>query len=87
MTMTEKLRIHREVETQDLQNRIWFRNSEILDRMTDEFPIGATVENFGVRAKIVGYETRDMIYTGDLILADTDGLRWVARTKYCKAVA
>lgn len=85
MTMKEMLKIHREVEREDLEHRIMFRNSKILDKLTDSFPIGAKVTNFGVPAVVDGYHVYRIAYTGSLILRDPEtGMRWVAKTEFCK---
>lgn len=88
MTMKERLKIHAGIEAADREYRIWFRNNEILDHLTDVFPIQAKVENFGVIARIVGYAVRDKVYTGDLILEDLEtGLRWTGNPDFCRVCA
>ena len=57
----------------------------ILDKLTDSFPIGAKVTNFGVPAVVDGYPVWSWSYTGSLILKDPEtGMRWVAKTEFCK---
>ena len=86
MTMKEKLKIHAEIEAADRRHRIWFMNAEILDKLTDAWPIDSIVENFGILAKVVGYDARGEAYTGDLILQDLEtGLRWIGKTDFCRA--
>lgn len=88
MTMKQKLQIHREVERMDMEHRIWFHNNQIIDRLTDTFPPGSMVENFGVLAIVDGYKATDMSYTGDLILRDpVTGQRWIGNPEYCTAIA
>ena len=88
MTMQERLRIHRAVEAADREHRIWYRNTQMLDRFYATFPIGRMVENFGVTAEVVGYQVRGMSYTGDLILQEPEtGLRWIGNPEYCTAIA
>ena len=88
MTMKEKLQMHREIERMDREHRIWYHNTMILNQLTDTFPIGSRVENFGVTAVVDGYKARDLSYTGDLILLDPEtGQRWIGATQYCTAIA
>lgn len=47
---------------------------------TTQFFIGQTVTNFGQEAVIVSFHSE----TGDPILQDKDGLRWVADATKCE---
>ena len=86
MTMKERLQMHRAVEAADWEHRRWYLNSLMLERMTENFPIGATVENFGIRATVAGYQERNGSYTGDLILQEPEtGMRWIGNPDYCIA--
>lgn len=59
-------------------------NFSRLDQLVDTFPIGLVVENFGIRAKVVGYQYSASLaeYTGNLILSDT-ACKWVADPDKC----
>ncbi len=88
MTMKEKIRIHAAIEAEDRAHRIWFWNNQMLEHLTGTFPIGTTVDNFGVIASVIGYQAREQTYTGDLILEEPEtGLRWVGNPNYCTAIA
>ena len=88
MTMKEKLKIHAAIEAADREHREWFLNSQKLNQLTDVFPIGTMVENFGVVAEVVGYHTVNRSYTGDLILEEQEsGLRWIGNRNCCTAIA
>ena len=45
-----------------------------------EFKIGQKVVNFKAVGTVIGFHE----ITGDLILEDVDGLRWLADKKHCK---
>ena len=88
MTAREKIRIHAAIEEADREHRLWYLNSRMLDHLTETFPIGTTVENFGVIASVIGYEARERTYTGSLILEEPEtGLRWVGSPHFCTAIA
>lgn len=47
---------------------------------TTQFTIGQRVTNFGQEATIVSFHAE----TGDLILQDAEGLRWIADAAKCE---
>lgn len=59
-------------------------NFFLLDQLTDAYPIGLEVDNFGIRAKVVGYQYSTSLaeYTGNLILSDSS-CKWVADPDKC----
>lgn len=88
MTMADKIRIHNAIEAEDREHRLWHHNNLMLDRLTDTYPTGTLVVNFGVIAEVVGYAARERSYTGDLILQEPEtGMRWVGKTTFCTAIA
>lgn len=88
MTMKEMLKIHAQIEAEDREHRLWYRNNLTLERLTGTFPIGTVVENFGATASVVGYQTRNLSYTGSLILEEPEtGLRWIGSPDFCTAIA
>ena len=49
------------------------------------FTLGQRVRNFGIEATVWNYhQTSDGKRTGDLILRDDDGLKWVADPAKCE---
>lgn len=54
--------------------------------MAHKFQLGQEVTNFGMRAIVWMYHTVGGIETGDLILQDNMGLRWVADPNKCQPV-
>jgi hypothetical protein len=62
-------------------------NFSRLDQLVEAYPIGLEVENFGLRAKVVGYHYSISLaeYTGNLILSDS-ACKWVADPDKCVRV-
>lgn len=53
--------------------------------MAHKFQLGQTVTNYGMRATVWAYHTTaGGIETGDLILVDDMGFRWVADPNKCE---
>lgn len=59
-----------------------------LDRLVDTYPLGIKVENFGLRATVIGYQYSASLaaYTGNLILSDSS-CKWIADPDKCIRVA
>lgn len=88
MNMAQKIRIHKAIEAEDRAKRTWYLNNLMLEKLTESFPVGSLVENFGTVAEVVGYQAAGQKYTGDLILREPETeLRWIGSPQYCSAIA